>query len=63
MSLAQESEKSITIDDMDVTLTPVKPLSGGDVRGDVESPIPADVSVDDTCADATNLREATGWAP
>ena len=29
----------------------------------VENPIPDSVYVHDTCADATRLREATGWEP
>ena len=29
----------------------------------VESPIPEDVYVHDTCADASKMREATGWEP
>jgi UDP-glucose 4-epimerase len=29
----------------------------------VENPIPEDVYVHDTCADASKIREATGWEP
>ncbi|SDK06718.1 UDP-glucose 4-epimerase [Halovenus aranensis] len=29
----------------------------------VENPIPESVYVHDTCADASKLREATGWEP
>ena len=37
---------------------------GTDVEPEyVENPIPDDVYVHDTCADATKMREATGWEP